>query len=330
MLYLNGRTQWGDSIERVGVIELSSRACKLIVGQVSSLQEGFSWSEFYSETVLTHLSRAIINGELTLSYFETVIWPIIEQQVYRAKERNVDLLVTVATSPLRQTPLQMELLQWMASKGLHVYVMSPMEEVQATYAGFEWALQQQVPDSMLFVDQGGGSTEISLVISGKIVDSLAVDYGTLNSSVRFQQMVKNGNSVQDALYAVCSELQNATTIKIQAWSLEESVPMLSAIGSAMTHLCKGAKREERHGMSWSYQALDSYIREQEQFLLSLSSEVLVRQSDTGYTQEQKCLQTYLGLSMLVVLMRHTGCESLVVNGIGMRFGVFHQVLTDEV
>jgi exopolyphosphatase/pppGpp-phosphohydrolase len=229
---------------------------------------------------------------------------------------------------MRQTHLQAELLAFMADKGLQLHVLSPMEEVQATYAGFEWALEQEGPESMIFVDQGGGSTEVSYISSGEIVDTMAVDYGTLNSSVRFQSLLRAGLSVQDALHSVGAELQEATECAVQAWGVDVSVPILSAIGSAMTNLCKGLVREERHGRSWSLDALAVFVQEQEAYLLSLSAEVLCRQSETGYTPEQKRLQMYLGLSMLMVLMRSTGCQTLVVNGVGMRFGIY-SLLKDE-
>ena len=328
MFYEQGRNLWREPVETIGVLELSSRACKLIVGNAVHLRCGFTWAEFYSNTVLTHFSRAILNDDLTIAYFEAKIWPLISVQMQYARERNVDLLVAVATAPMRQTHLQAELLKFMADQGLHVHILSSMEEVHATYAGFEWALEQERPESMIFVDQGGGSTEVSYILSGQIVETMAVDYGTLNSSVRFQSLLRAGLSVQDALHSVGSELQGATERAVQAWALDVSVPVLSAIGSAMTNLCKGMAREDRHGKSWSLDALVSYVQEQEAYLLSVSADVLCRQSETGYTPEQKCLQTYLGLCMLMVLMRSTGCETLMVNGVGMRFGIY-SLLKDE-
>ena len=238
------------------------------------------------------------------------------------------MLLVVGTAPFRNAEFGEAMRSFLLRKGISLHIMTSYEETQATFAGFIWALHFAIPEEMLFVDQGGGSTEISLIQSNNIVDSLEFPFGTLNSIAKFRAALTVGDSVSSALNYTVSSLRNEMTDALLAWRSVLSIPLVAVIGTAMTNLCDGAPREQRHGQTRSRNAISTRIDGLLETLSTADMSVCVDNHKTTYTVFDKKLNTLLGLVMVHTLMEYAQIPELVINGVGMRYGLFRQ-LHDE-
>ena len=123
-----------QSHNRIAVLELSSRACKLLLVNVPLVTNGFNWSAFDNVSALTHTSL-LLNDDNFLDWnqFEEKVLPTLQQYLENLNTAEVSILYCVATACLRRATNRDAILRRIKDKlGIQIQILSQREEALAT------------------------------------------------------------------------------------------------------------------------------------------------------------------------------------------------------
>lgn len=157
---------------KFGVLELSTKAVKLLVGKDEEAirnSSSFNFKNFWKEGTKTNTGRGLDKKNIMdMAYFSRHVMPAIIRSLSKAKELGVCKLFTVATAAYRNADNRTEIVEYIREKtGINVKILKKSEEAAATIMAFQFSTKYkeslQQSSSVLMIDQGGGSTEVSLL-----------------------------------------------------------------------------------------------------------------------------------------------------------------------
>ena len=335
-----------DTPLRLGVLELSTRACKVIVVDVRSLQNGFAWAAVQNKSYITELGRLLgPDNKIAWMDFEQLILPKIELAISFLKSKEVDVFHCVATAALREATNRREIIGKLKEKlDLNVQVLNHDQEADATFSGYRWHPPDDLTDNTVLVDQGGGSTEINIFMKDgrklSIVDpqgnhqSTNVQIGTTNVVQYFLHHTDFETSMRSALNNDTSYLSelNKGTLPLR----DLNVSRLIGVGTAITRATNKLSNKMQHGIELTKGNL-------EQQRLDIARELIAKFPRFGdyktalnelpigsqnHTQFREQLVKYFGIKMILHIMERLNYPSLTVNGLGLRYGICHQMIQE--
>nr|WP_311467162.1 Ppx/GppA family phosphatase [uncultured Porphyromonas sp.] len=113
---------------------------------------------------------------------------------------EVEAFRACATSAMRDAENGMELVDKIYEKtGIKIEIIDGREEAQLISSDLIRALSGQEEETFLYIDVGGGSTELNLVRGSNLIESRSFDIGTirqLSGKVRVEERESFGNYVQ--------------------------------------------------------------------------------------------------------------------------------------
>ena len=113
---------------KVAILEISTRACKLLIADIRDLQQGFTWDCFRSEGNLTNLGLQIDDdGAIPWESFATTVLPHLQRHLARLQNHNIDHVYTIATAALRQAANSDSLLERLRTElNLQVQILTAL------------------------------------------------------------------------------------------------------------------------------------------------------------------------------------------------------------
>ncbi|MCD4658191.1 MAG: hypothetical protein K8S87_11690, partial [Planctomycetes bacterium] len=119
----------------IAVLELSTKAVKLLVGDKHWVHEKFQFDSFNRSADLTNTGKGLNdNNHMNLTFFENSVAPSIERFLKIARESNVSEVFTVATAAYRAARNNDEILDFLKRKfNLNVRILTKEEEAQASF-----------------------------------------------------------------------------------------------------------------------------------------------------------------------------------------------------
>jgi hypothetical protein len=325
----------------IGVLELSTRAVKMMLGKTNSLLTGFKWEYFQNDAVLTNTGHYIDDRNIIpLDDFQKYVFPVIENMVKTAKKLRVDRLYCIATAAYRSAKNREDILKLLKeSLDLNVKILDRREEAHATVDGFIWSVQHSLPEGKyILLDQGGGSTEISVFTpNGEIIGSACIPIGTTSA---INTMFVN-SYVDTALDAVLLEGRKAPRqiINRNIREIRKLGPFtdIIGVGSAITKATKKKNNRQQHRTRLNQERLQQILEQTKIELLkgaSTPEELAQHIQNLTHRRAHKkdvlaeTLVIHLGISMVSELLTRFDSQSLVVNGAALRYGVFYQQMRE--
>lgn len=221
-------------IKRYGVVEIGTRGVRLLVADAS--HEGIEQFVF-STGGLSDLGRnADESGNLSKRSIERVS-RIVARYIGIAEAKGAEQVFGIATEGVRAAPNQLQLLQALATL-IDVKPLSREQEAAYSFTACADAFCHKVPAgaSLLAVDQGGGSTELTAgTIESKdeivLRDFVTLDLGTVTIS----KMVVEAETLAEAFKTVRQQVRNELNWHPALQSLKTVTPELTVgLGSAIT------------------------------------------------------------------------------------------------
>jgi|GEM_PF-6825344 len=326
-----------ELVVKIGVLEISTRACKLLVADIQQLTKGFHWPAFYNEASLTNTGH-LLNQHNIIPWndFQIKVLPAIQQLIQKSNTLQVQHLCCVTTAALRRAKNRDEIIENIKRNcDIEVQILTQEEEAQATMYGFQWISQGNPQGKVLLVDQGGGSTEISAFTADftrlNFSTSTHIPFGTTSIIEEIFRTLPPDRTLKSAL-------QQSPQLT-QPFVLEAALPLhshtwskLIGVGSAITSATKKKGNKKQHGMVLSKNALQ-HIREERIHELSDSFETvkdLQQYLHTSLSKRtisvQEKLVSCVGLGMIIQIMEQLQFEAITINGVGLRYGVCYQYI----
>lgn len=335
-----------DTPLKLGVLELSTRACKVLVVDIRHLQYGFRWSAVQNTAHITELGHLLNqDNEIPWTDFERLVLPKIELALSFMKDEKVDVFHCVATAALRKAQNKDEIIQKLKDTlHLNVQILDSDQEADATYEGYRWHPPHDLTDNTILVDQGGGSTEIniftkdgqklSIVDSGGNHQSTNIPIGTTNAVNHCLQHNNTNISMQNALN---NDRSYRADINRGTFPLRDlNVSRLIGVGTAITRATNKTSNQKQHGTELTKTNLEQQQQELAQGLVreftfiedytrALNDLPL---ASNGYKRLRERLVKYFGIQMVLYIMEQLQCSSITVNGMGLRYGICRQLIEE--
>ncbi|MBO4488103.1 MAG: hypothetical protein J5741_00405 [Bacteroidales bacterium] len=331
---------------KIGVLELSTKAVKLLVGideEAIRNARTFDFDNFWRKTEKTNTGRGLDKkNKMDMSFFSINVMPSIIRRLSEAEELGVCRLYTVATAAYRNADNRTEIIEYIREKtGINVKILKKSEEAAATIMAFQFSTKYkeslQHSSSVLMIDQGGGSTEMSLYKDMHLVGSYSINLGTeILRNYLFQHNAGNINlhqALTDTDRLIVERLKTFYKSDVGIWLQEhQEGTYCVAVGTAITKATGKSSNAKQHDSVMTVQKIDSIIDTIHSQLIdkypdveSLFNDVdSQRKGHKDYVDAKLTMR--LGLKMFQLIMMHYNIPSVTVSGTGLWYGIYFQEL----
>lgn len=361
---LDRRTGIGNALNilnpngsKIGVLEISTKAIKLLVrGSDKELKE-FSYEDFgeknggFREGRLTNIGKLLDkNRNMNISALKKAIDYSIHEFLTKARELNVKNLYCVATAAIRGAQNRDEILRFLKTEyNLSCRVLSRDEESSLTTNAFKYTgrihpngvkvLENSTRKNYLFIDQGGGSTEIAILrgIDSSPIFSKSLNFG---STILLNTLTINSNlntslatAFEENLKTVKSKINNTLKKEVRDIPVHECI----SVGTAITSATGKSGNKKQHCTVMNYDTIEKSCFNAIKFLLERYETVEDLLVALRAEDESKCknrvldsaLTKALGLPAFLEILKRFNLDKLVVSGTGLWYGTFYHHLEEE-
>lgn len=286
---------------RLAAIDIGSNAARLLISEVIIRQNG--------EPQFLKLNLVRVPLRLGFDVFETgkisaektdMILQTIKAYKHLLKAYDVKHLKACATSAMRDASNAAEIIRKVKSEtDIDIEVISGDLEAGLIYEN-HIADTMSSNDSYLYIDVGGGSTELTFFSDGKLNYKKSFNIGTI-------RLLKN--MVTDAQW---DDMKNE--VKTRAKQLKH----ITAIGSGgnINKVFSLSKRKE--GKPLNIETLRDYYKE-------LSNFTMEERMQVYKLREDRADVIVPALSIYINVMRWAECEEIYVPKIGLADGLIHHL-----
>lgn len=327
---------------KIAVIELSTKAVKLLIGKEPNTirTAPFDFKMFYREGIKTNTGRGLdAHNKMDMNYFRMNVLPSIKKCRDFAQQNGVDCIYSVATAAYRTASNRDEILSCIREEAeLNVRILKKEEEARATIDAFLFSSHDKIGllsnKYIMVIDQGGGSTEVSLFKDKQYVNSYSINLGTeVLRTLLFKE-----STAQTTLRQALKMTDNLIKDRLDAFyknmlaDFESDEPIYTiAVGTAITS-CTGKKNNaSQHGTILTVdriiekvESLDTSLKENYTYSNDLYHHIRHGGSMSDRIDREVVMR--VGLPMFVALMKKLGIAQLTVSGTGLWYGIYFQNL----
>ena len=331
---------------KIGVLELSTKAVKLLVGKNEesiSNSSTFNFKNFWKEGIKTNTGRGLDKKNIMdMAFFSRHVLPSIIRCLSKAKELGVCRLYTVATAAYRNADNRVEIIEYIREKtGINVKILKKSEEAAATIMAFQFSTKYkdslQQSSSVLMIDQGGGSTEVSLYKNKHLVGSHSINLGTeILRNYLFQHNTGEINlhqALTDTDRLIVERLKTFDKSDVGIWLKDhQEETYCVAVGTAITKATGKSSNSEQHDYVMTASKIDSVLNNVHNKLIDNYPDVeslftVVNSQSSRYKDQIDAnLTIRLGLKMFQRMMSQYNIPSITVSGTGLWYGIYFQEL----
>lgn len=332
--------------ENIGVLELSTKAVKFLTADQQNVKsQGFNFDFFFRQAKKTETGRGLDeNNIMDMNYFDDNVLPAIKQMLRYAKEKRIDILYSVATAAYRTALNRDEIISKIREEcGINVKILSKKEEALATLTAFAFSKPSSVnlssTDKVIMIDQGGGSTELTLFQGSELIDSYSLNLGTtVLKTVLFREANKEtllSKALKDSEKFVKDRLRTYYSSKKSSLLNKSKTNFCISVGTAITNAPNKKGNAKQHGTRLTLEMIKRKISETDIFLNSKYTYVadLLEDLDVSGPERSSFHDTLdnnvvmrLGLPMFVEIMEGFNLEEIIVSGTGLWYGVYFENL----
>ena len=298
-------------MQRIAIIDIGSNSGRLVI---SDIYTSGAYNMVYNQKEALRLSQKVNdNNLLTEEAFSSTI-DTMRSFAHMCKVYQADKIIAVATAAIRNASNGAELVAKVAEEtGITLHIISGNTEAYISYLGVINTLD--VKNGIIF-DLGGGSTELILFKNRKLVESVSVPLGAVNTTGMFNTRNEMPPNVYNDLCAfVMSRLEQ------YPWIKQSSLPLIGVGGTART-VAKIIQRAKKypatkiHNYAYPVQTFRSFFNK-----LRLTN-LEQRKKISGLSSERSDI-ILAGSSIISCLLEVTGAKKLITSGCGLREGLFY-------
>lgn len=344
----NGKTVFRPNAKgnNIGILELSTKAVKFLTAEQDKVKaQGFNFEYFFRQAKKTETGKGLDeNNLMDMNYFNGNVLPSIKQMLRHAKDRKVDILYSVATAAYRTALNRDEIISKIREEcGINVKILSKKEEALATLTAFAFSKPSHVNlnsnDKVIMIDQGGGSTEITLFQGSDLIDSYSLNLGTtVLKTVLFREANKEtllAKALKDSEKFVKDRLRTYYSSKKSSLLNKSRTNFCISVGTAITNATNKKGNAKQHGTRLTLEMIKRKIEETDTFLKSKYTYVadLIEDLEVSGAERNSFHDTLddnvvmrLGLPMFVEIMEGFYLDEIIVSGTGLWYGVYFENL----
>ncbi|MDR3704973.1 MAG: ethanolamine ammonia-lyase reactivating factor EutA [Paludibacteraceae bacterium] len=165
--------------KKVAAIDIGSNAVRLLISSISEDEEGISFKKILLIRVPLRLGEDSFSvGKITKSRALKLI-KLITAFKNLMEVHEVESYRACATAAMREAKNGQKIVEKIKEKtDINIEIIDGGEEAKMIYES-HMADRLNVNKNYLYVDVGGGSTEISVIVAGELADSKSFNVGTI-------------------------------------------------------------------------------------------------------------------------------------------------------
>ena len=298
-------------MQRIAIIDIGSNSARLVI---SHIYKNGAYNMVYNQKEALRLSQKVDgNNLLTKEAFASTI-DTMRSFAHMCKIYQADKTIAVATAAIRNASNGADLVAKVAEQtGIQLHIISGNTEAYVSYLGVINTLD--VKNGIIF-DLGGGSTELILFKNRKILESVSLPLGAVNTTGMFN--IRNempANVYNDLTAFIMSRLSQ------YPWLKQNNLPLIGVGGTART-IAKIIQRGKKypatkiHNYAYPVQTFRTFFNK-----LRLTN-LEQRKKISGLSTERSDI-ILAGTSIISCLLEATGAKKLITSGCGLREGLFY-------
>lgn len=298
-------------MQRIAIIDIGSNSARLVI---SHIYKNGAYNMVYNQKEALRLSQKVDgNNLLTEEAFASTI-DTMRSFAHMCKIYQADKTIAVATAAIRNASNGADLVAKVAEQtGIQLHIISGNTEAYVSYLGVINTLD--VKNGIIF-DLGGGSTELILFKNRKILESVSLPLGAVNTTGMFN--IRNempANVYNDLTAFIMSRLSQ------YPWLKQNNLPLIGVGGTART-IAKIIQRGKKypatkiHNYAYPVQTFRTFFNK-----LRLTN-LEQRKKISGLSTERSDI-ILAGTSIISCLLEATGAKKLITSGCGLREGLFY-------
>ena len=298
-------------MQRIAIIDIGSNSARLVI---SHIYKNGAYNMVYNQKEALRLSQKVDGQNLLTEEAFTSTLDTMRSFAHMCKIYQADKTIAVATAAIRNASNGPELVAEVAEQtGIQLHIISGKTEAYISYLGVINTLD--VKNGIIF-DLGGGSTELILFKNRKILESVSLPLGAVNTTGMFNTRNEMPPNVYNDLNAfIMSQLAQ------YPWLKQSNLPLIGVGGTART-VAKIIQRAKKypatkiHNYSYPIQTFRSFFNK-----LCLTN-LEQRKKISGLSTERSDI-ILAGSSIISCLLEATGAKKLITSGCGLREGLFY-------
>ena len=298
-------------MQRIAIIDIGSNSARLVI---SHIYKNGAYNMVYNQKEALRLSQKVDgNNLLTEEAFASTI-DTMRSFAHMCKIYQADKTIAVATAAIRNAANGADLVAKVAEQtGIQLHIISGKTEAYISYLGVINTLD--VKNGIIF-DLGGGSTELILFKNRKILESVSLPLGAVNTTGMFNIRNEMPANVYNDLNAFIMSRLNQ-----YPWLKQNNLPLIGVGGTART-VAKIIQRAKKypavkiHNYAYPVQTFRSFFNK-----LRLTN-LEQRKKISGLSTERSDI-ILAGSSIISCLLEATGAKKLITSGCGLREGLFY-------
>jgi len=341
---------------RIGIFDIGTKAVRLLIGNPSdteTLYNEFSFSGYKNFGELTFLGNAMVEDNLRVKDIQKTVSTIRIFSKKAKEEFGVNKFIAVGTAVFRNAKNVSTIIDIIKQHtGIEIRVLSPEEEAQYSMIAAIVSSQNYLEenDTVLLIDQGGGSTEISFatyksINNIKFESSQSFNLGTVELLNRiFSHDVTFEN--------VYKQLLNDAEKEIKSHKSFNSSGLMKAfgLGNGITNMTGKRGNKKQHGIELSSKKI-GYIADKTiaEYSAVFTWEISPSQNDPNYPEGKKKhisdikdmyynrggkktlefpLSILLGRAAYKPILDQYKIDRIRICGAGLRYGVYFSEVLD--
>ena len=323
------------------VLELSTKAVKLLIGrdeETIRTATRFDFNNFIRDAAKPETGKGLDSQNvMNMEYFRGRVLPVIRRMKQKMRFEGVDVVYTVATAAYRTAKNRDEVIECIRREaGINVRILSKKEESVSTMFAYgissRYKLEIQKSRHSVMVDQGGGSTEVSVFNQGELEGSYSINLGTTALRNILTKDIPPTTLLVDAFKKsdqMLRERMVAFTKNMNTTMQTNEDTFCVSVGSAITHATGKKNNASQHDSILNCEQIAEKIdnltaRLQEKFN-TVGDLVRWEQQMTGDAIDDM-LTLRMGLPMYLLLMERFNIKQIHVCGTGLWYGIYLQHL----
>ena len=298
-------------MQRIAIIDIGSNSARLVI---SHIYKNGAYNMVYNQKEALRLSQKVDGQNLLTEEAFTSTIDTMLSFAHMCKIYQADKTIAVATAAIRNASNGGELVAKVAElTGIQLHIISGNTEAYISYLGVINTLD--VKNGIIF-DLGGGSTELILFKNRKILESVSLPLGAVNTTGMFNIRNEMPSNVYNDLNAfIMSRLSQ------YPWLKQNNLPLIGVGGTART-VAKIIQRAKKypatkiHNYAYPVQTFRSFFNK-----LRLTN-LEQRKKISGLSTERSDI-ILAGSSIISCLLEATGAKKLITSGCGLREGLFY-------
>ena len=303
---------YGRSVmQRIAIIDVGSNSARLVI---SHIYKSGSYNMVFNQKEMLRLAQKTEgDGLLSKEAFDSTL-QVMQSFAYMCRQYKTDKIIAVATAAIRNARNGSQLAKEVFEKtGIRLHIISGNMEAQLSYLGVINTLPMK--DGIVF-DLGGGSTELILFRNRKLVESVSIPLGAVNTTDIFHiRDTMPSSAYSDINFFISTRMEQ------YPWLKDANLPLIGVGGTART-VAKMIQRSRNYPSS----RVHNYIYSAQSFralFKKLQGTTLEERRNIPGLSEERADIILAGASIINCLLTQTNSKRIVTSGCGLREGLFY-------